>query len=666
EGNLTPKQVEFARTILGSGHDLLRLINDVLDLSKIESGNFTISVADVRLKDLVENVDRTFRHIAQEKGIDFIFDLAPNLPEMICTDEQRLDQVLKNLVSNALKFTDRGQVSFKVAAVESGWSHDRFLLSGATSVLAFTITDSGIGIPEEKQMVIFEAFQQADGSTSRKYGGTGLGLSISREISKLLGGEIHLVSRPSEGSTFTLYLPLNTELTNSDGTPAIDTGNGGGSNGMRSHALTEVQKLSSRYSVVSEDPSPQFSLRVREEISDDRGEIQSGDRVLLIIEDDVHFAHVLLDMAREQGFKVVIALRSETGLTLARELKPAAIILDIRLPDADGWTVLDRLKHDPDTRHIPIHIFSGEEVPRRGLQLGAHSYMTKPITSELLTEALNNMRRFADRKVRKLLVIEDDESQRHSIIELVGGGDVETMAVATGQEALTALETGEFDCVVLDLGLPDVRGNELIEQIKQPVRQLNLPVIVYTGRELTREQETELKRFAEVVIVKGERSEEQLLDETALFLHRVQADLPAPQRLILEQLHRIDPLLRGKKVLIVDDDVRNIFALTSILERQEMHVLYAENGHDGIAVLESDPHVDVVLMDVMMPGMDGYQTMQAIRERPVYLDLPIIALTAKAMVGDREKCIDAGASDYITKPVDIEQLFSLLRVWLHH
>jgi CheY-like chemotaxis protein len=400
-------------------------------------------------------------------------------------------------------------------------------------------------------------------------------------------------------------------------------------------------------------------------ISDDRENIESGDRLLLIIEDDVNFARILLDLAQEQGFKGLVALRSDVGLAMARDFKPTAIMLDLNLPVMDGWTVLDRLKHDPSTRHIPVHIVSVEDGRQRSLQLGAIAYLQKPVTREALSKALTDIKGFVERPVKNLLVVEDNETQRLSIVDLIGNQDVLTTAVGSGAEALEILKSGHFDCIVLDLGLPDMTGFELIEQIKQEATLKSLPIIIYTGKELTRAEETQLKRMAETIIVKDVRSPERLLDETALFLHRVQANLPEPKRQMLEQLYQTDSTLAGKKVLIVDDDMRNIFALTSMLERHQMEIVFAENGREGIAQLQNTPDIHIVLMDVMMPEMDGYETMQAIRKMPQFAALPMIALTAKAMKGDREKCIEAGASDYITKPVDTEQLLSLLRVWLY-
>jgi CheY-like chemotaxis protein/two-component sensor histidine kinase len=654
EGNLSGKQLEYMRTIYSSGNDLLELINDILDLAKIESGTMAIEIEQMVFTDLHNYIERTFRQVAQEKGLDFSIDLSLDLPRGMYTDAKRLQQVLKNLLSNAFKFTDQGQVRLQIAPATEGWSFGHGILAQADQVVAFSVVDTGIGIPPDKQQIIFEAFQQADGTTSRRYGGTGLGLSISREIARLLGGEIRLSSTPGQGSTFTLYLPQ----TYPSSTPAAN----GSSQQPRllAPAPTDLRELAP---AATETPAVQWMTDP--DIHDDRDVLEPGDRILLIIEDDRNFAQILLDLARENGFKGVVSLRSEVGLAMARELIPDAIMLDLHLPVMDGWTVLDRLKHDPTTRHIPVHILSVEDSRQRGLELGAIAYLQKPVTREALTTALVDIKGFIERQVRNLLVVEDDQTQRQSILELIGNGDVHTTAVSSGSEALNALENTRFDCIVMDLGLPDMTGLELIERIKETETLSRIPIIIYTGQDLTPQEETELKRLAETIIIKDARSPERLLDETTLFLHRVQAKLPRPQRQLLEQLQQVDPVLAGKTVLIVDDDVRNIFALTSFLEQHQMQVLYAENGNDGIAVLQQHPEVDLVLMDVMMPELDGYETTKAIRQLSDFQTLPIIALTAKAMKGDREKCIEAGASDYITKPVDTEQLLSLLRVWLY-
>jgi hypothetical protein len=670
EANLSAKQVEYASTIYGAGTDLLNLINEILDLAKIESGTMTVEIGEVVFATLQDNIESNFRQVAHSKGLGFAVELGSNLPRAIYTDEKRLQQVLKNLLSNAFKFTSQGQVNLRVDLVNQGWSPQQEVLNRAGAAIAFSVSDTGIGIPADKQKLIFEAFQQADGTTNRQYGGTGLGLSISREIARLLNGEIGLTSTPGKGSTFTLYLPYEK----------------GGEREVRRSGGGEIGLLMSNTIPLSPLPSnPQpfqgWGLRVppitpsgeapRPSFSDDRDTIKPGDRILLIVEDDVNFARILLDMAREKGFKGIVALQGDRGLALAQQLRPTAIMLDIGLPGMDGWTVLDRLKHDPQTRHIPIHVVSSLEERQRSLQLGAIAYLQKPVSREALTAALTNIQGFVERPAKRLLVIEDNEDQRQSIVELIGNGDVYTTAVGTGAEALAALKAEPFDCIVLDLGLPDMSGFELIQQIDQQLgisetgNRISLPIIIYTGKQLTEQEETELRRVTEAIIVKDVKSPERLLDETALFLHRVQSNLPEAKQRILEQVRQQEPVLAGKKILIVDDDVRNIFAMSSILEEHQMEVVFAENGLKGIELLQSTPDVNAVLMDIMMPEMDGYETMRAIRQETKFRSLPIVALTAKAMKGDREKCLEAGASDYITKPVNPEQLLSLLRVWLY-
>jgi HAMP domain-containing protein/CheY-like chemotaxis protein/GAF domain-containing protein len=651
--NLTDKQIEFAQTIHSAGSDLLDLINDILDLSKVEAGRMDINVGEVGLADVRDFVERSFRPVADDKQLGFEVEVhGANVPPTIQTDEQRLQQVLKNLLSNAFKFTDSGSVKLRVAVAEDRQFASE-ALSKADTVLAFSVSDSGIGIPEDKLRLIFEAFQQADGTTSRRYGGTGLGLSISREIARLLGGEIHVESSVGQGSTFTLFLPSTHP---GDQAPP--------------DLLEEIPFIASHFQpdVTPELEPPELdpSMLLPSEVDDDREDIQEGDRVVLIVEDDADLAKTELEVARDRGFKGIVALRGDSGLALAHEFKPDAIILDMKLPVMDGWTVLDHLKHHPETRHIPVHIVSGGDGRTSALRAGAVAFLEKPVSKEGLDEAFGDIETFISRGVKNLLVVEDDEQQRGALVELIGGGeDVEVTAVASSEEALQALEQTRFDCMVVDLKLPEMGGFELLEQLKSDDRFSSIPVIVYTGKELTRREETKLKKFSDAIVVKDASSPERLLDETALFLHRVERKLPQEKRRMLEQLHSADDVFRDRKILVVDDDVRNVFALTSVLEASGMEVLYAENGRDGIEMLREHPEIDLVLMDIMMPEMDGYETILAIRAEQEFEQLPIISLTAKAMKGDREKSIAVGASDYITKPVDTDQLLSLMRVWLY-
>jgi HAMP domain-containing protein/CheY-like chemotaxis protein/signal transduction histidine kinase len=644
--NLTPKQVEFARTIHGAGTDLLNLISDILDLSKIESGTVSVDAEEVFFGSLIEMIARPFRHEAENRKLAFEIETDPHLNRSLVTDSKRLQQVLKNLLSNAFKFTDQGGVRLSVSNVTSGWTERQQILNGAGSVIAFEVSDSGIGIPAEKQRIIFEAFQQADAGTSRKYGGTGLGLAISRELASLLGGEIQLRSTPGKGSTFTLYLP-QTYVGPSTQTVSAAS--------LPHHGPRLELPVSSI--VAMEDTV--------EALEDDRNDIRPGDAVLLIVEDDLHYARILCDLSREEGFKVLFASRGAEALALAREFHPTAVSLDVSLPDMLGWTVLNHLKQDPATRHIPVQMLTMDEDWHHGLSHGAFAFITKPTTTEGLSAAISRIREYSSPRRKRLLVVEDEPAQQLSIQALLGHDDIDVTVVSTGRDALEIVDAQPFDCIVLDLRLPDMTGFELLEQLSQSTAGNELPVVVFTGKDLSPEEDARLHMLARSVIVKDVESPERLLDETALFLHRVVADLPEEKRKMLDRLHRSDEALVGRKVLIVDDDVRNIFALSSVLERRGMSVLTAGTGREAIATVESTADLAIVLMDIMMPEMDGYETMQVIRQNPQFRRLPIIALTAKAMKGDREKCLEAGASEYLAKPVNTEQLLSACRMWLH-
>jgi CheY-like chemotaxis protein/signal transduction histidine kinase/HAMP domain-containing protein len=643
EGNLSNRQVEYARTIHSAGTDLLNLITDILDLSKIESGTVTVEYEDLSFGTLKETIERSFRHEAETRKLAFTLDFDTRLARSMTTDAKRLLQILKNLLSNAFKFTERGGVRLHVASATGGWSPDHATLSQSGTIIEFSVSDTGIGIPLEKQRIIFEAFQQADAGTARKYGGTGLGLAISRELAQLLGGEIRLSSSPGAGSTFTLYLPQSQ---------------------MGLHAKAAAAAMAPSAPAALAPAVRAAVARVVEQIADDRDDILPSDAVLLIVEDDPHYSRVLLDLARRKGFKVLVAGNGERALSLAAKHKPTAISLDIFLPDMLGWTVLNQLKRNPETRHIPVQLLTVEDERQYGLERGAFSFVTKTITTESLEEALDRLKTFSAARPRRLLVVEDNAAERLSITELLGSEDIEIATAESGSEALALMRERAFDCVVLDLALPDISGFELLAQVQKDTKIRETPIVVFTGRELTVEEEGELRRQAKSIVLKGVRSPERLLDETALFLHRVIADLSPEKQQMIRSLHESDDALRGRKVLVVDDDIRNVFALNSLLERHQMQVINASNGYEAIDLLERAEDLSLVLMDVMMPEMDGYETMRRIRTKPQFKLLPIIALTAKAMKGDREKCLEAGASDYVAKPVNSDQLLSLVRMWL--
>jgi HAMP domain-containing protein/CheY-like chemotaxis protein/signal transduction histidine kinase len=642
DGNLSAKQVEFARTIHGAGTDLLNLISDILDLSKIESGTVTVDAEEILTANLLDTVGRPFRHEAENRQLSFNIDVDPNLGRSIVTDSKRLQQVLKNLLSNAFKFTAEGGVRLNVSAAVGGWSTEHPVLNHSPAVVAFEVSDTGIGIPLEKQKLIFEAFQQADAGTSRKYGGTGLGLAISRELASLLGGEIHLRSTPGKGSTFVLYLPLKYS---------------GPTVAPRTQAPAPYTTAPALQAATQE--------RVIEQLPDDRLNLEPGDAILLIVEDDPHYARVLIDLARDKGFKVLSAARGAEALDLAKQFQPTAVSLDVFLPDMLGWTVLSQLKHNPLTRHIPVQIITLDEDRQHALARGAFSFVNKPTTTEGVSAALSQIKEYAKPRRKRLLIVEDNAAEQMSIKELLDHNDIEIVTTDTGAGALSTLRDSPCDCVVLDLRLPDMSGFEVLDKIREDDSLSNVPVVVFTGRELSVEEDAELHTMARSIVVKGVESPERLLDETSLFLHRVITELPIEKQRMLEKLNSSDEDLVGQTALLVDDDARNIFALSSVLERRGMKVLTATTGSEAVALVESNPEIAIVLMDIMMPQMDGYQTIGVIRENPAFRRLPIIALTAKAMKGDREKCLEAGASDYLAKPVNTEQLLLAIRMWLH-
>jgi HAMP domain-containing protein/signal transduction histidine kinase/CheY-like chemotaxis protein len=663
EGNLLPKQIEFAKTIHSSGNDLLTLINDILDLSKIESGTVVVDVGELRFDDLYHYVERTFRHVAEQKNLDFLVRIDPRLPTSMTTDSKRLQQILKNLLSNAFKFTHQGQVTLTIEPVKGGWSPDNDDLNRASEVVAFLVADTGIGISPDKQQIIFEAFQQADGSTSRKYGGTGLGLAISRELSKLLGGEIRLVSTPSAGSSFTLYLPMNYTpprlMRRSAQTGATEVERVNGTRPFPEFTAPGATVVA-KNDVFLEQPEPTPAL-LANEASDDREVIQPGDAVLLIVENELAFARFLLDWARERGWKGLVTSQGAGALALARDYMPDAITLDIVLPDMEGWRVIDRLKHDLGTRHIPIGVVSTEDARERAFDCGAYCFIAKPIQSnDVLDLGLGMLLDIARRPTKSMLVVVPDAVERESIVEAIKADDLK-IAVSTGApEAREALVGGDFDCVLVDgdAGL-DLAEVDRARAARSPFTKL--PVIVWN---LRNRQEGRPKLY-DHLIVRQAQLRERVVDLVAYFLHRRITRLPEAQHRVLEQLHRSDAVLTGKRVVIVDDDMRNIFALTSVLEEHGMSVQSASNGRDALKILRSQSPVDIVLMDIMMPEMDGIAVMREARKIPSCRDVPFIAVTAKAMKGDRERCIEAGAWDYLSKPVDSGHMLAVLRSWLY-
>jgi CheY-like chemotaxis protein/signal transduction histidine kinase/CHASE3 domain sensor protein len=637
DDNLTPEQVKYALTIQSSGNDLLNLINDILDLSKIEAGHVEIRPESIAVERLANNLRQLFQPVAQEKKLNFVVEVAPACPESIETVVQRLEQVLKNLLSNAFKFTEAGQVGLSIR------------LTGGGRV-AFSVTDTGIGIAEQQQQSVFEAFHQADSTISRKYGGTGLGLSISRQLVRLLGGSIDLKSSPGQGSTFTITVPVSYD-------PAK----------VAPREPTAGVQVVPAQSHVDEPRAAQ--QKPTRKVDDDRDAPSDAKRVLLVIEDDDSFAAILRDLSREMGFRSLVAGTAEEALNLAKQFMPSAIVLDIGLPDQSGLSVLDRLKRDVQTRHIPIHIVSAGDHAETAFSLGAIGYALKPIKREQLVEVLQKLEARLSQRVRRVLIVEDDQVQREAVAKLLTSHDVETITAGTAAECLELLKEGTFDCMVLDLSLPDASGYSLLETLSQESAYAFPPVIVYTGRELSADDEQRLRRYSKSIIIKGAKSPERLLDEVSLFLHQVVSELPDEQQKMIRKARNRDALLEGRRILVVEDDVRNVYALTNILEPRGAVIEIARNGREALDVLEksaSQPGagIDLVLMDVMMPVMDGLTATREIRRNADWKKLPIITLTAKAMPDDQQRCIDAGANDYMAKPLDVEKLLSLVRVWM--
>ncbi|MCU7213693.1 response regulator [Pseudomonas sp. VE 196-7] len=636
QDNLTAEQVKFAESIYSAGNDLLNLINDILDISKVEAGKLEVIPENTSVARLADGLRSVFEPLAADKQLTFSVELQPDAPIMLYTDRQRLEQVIKNLLSNAVKFTEHGAVSLTIA----GQPDER---------IAFIVRDSGIGIAADQQESIFEAFRQADGTTNRKYGGTGLGLSISRDLAALLGGSISVSSASGQGSVFTLVLPQ--QYSEPGDTPSAP--------------LSFAPPVSSPAPVAppSIAVSPMAPVHIPR-FADDRGKAPFATRCILVVEDEPNFAHILYDLAHELGYQCLVAHGADEGYDLAREFVPDAILLDMRLPDHSGLTVLQRLKEHAETRHIPVHVISVEDRVEAAMHMGAIGYAVKPTTREELKDVFARLEAKLTQKVKRVLLVEDDDLQRESIARLIGDDDIEITAVGLAQDALEKLRTTIYDCMVIDLKLPDMLGNDLLKRMSTEDICSFPPVIVYTGRNLTRDEEAELRKYSRSIIIKGARSPERLLDEVTLFLHKVESQLSHERQKMLKTARSRDKVFEGRKVLLVDDDVRNIFALTSALEHKGAVVVIGRNGREAIDKLNEVEDIDLVLMDVMMPEMDGFEATIEIRKDPRWRKLPIIAVTAKAMKDDQERCLQAGANDYLAKPIDLDRLFSLIRVWL--
>ncbi|WP_286784286.1 MULTISPECIES: response regulator [Pseudomonas] len=636
-GNLSEEQVKFASSIYSAGNDLLTLINDILDLSKVEAGKLDMHLEPTGLARLGENLSNLFQPLAEQKKLDFHIQFEEGVPASVFTDSQRLEQILKNLLSNAFKFTDKGAVTLRIRKQDD--EH-----------VAFDVIDSGIGIRAEQQSIIFEAFRQADGTTNRRHGGTGLGLSISRELARMLGATVGVVSEEGKGSTFTLLLPIEYQGATQESANAPQPS-------VASMPVAERLPLQPLAKPAA-PPLPALTF------PDDRDDFTREGRTVLIIEDEPQFAKILFDLAHELKYNCLVAHAADAGYDLALQFQPDAILLDMRLPDHSGLTVLERLKENPNTRHIPVHIVSVEDRQEAAMHMGAVGYATKPVSREQMKDVFLRLEAKLEQKVKRILLVEDDDLQRESVTRLIEDDDIEITAVARGTEALDELHRNTFDCMIIDLKLPDIDGNELLARMAEEDIQSFPPVIVYTGRSLTRDEETELLKYSRSIIIKGARSPERLLDEVTLFLHKVEANMPLERQKMLKTVRNRDRAFEGRKILLVDDDVRNIFALSSALEQKGAVVEIARNGLEAVSKVQEDEEIDLVLMDIMMPEMDGYEAMTEIRKDPRFARLPIIAVTAKAMKDDQDRCLRAGANDYLAKPIELDRLFSLIRVWL--
>jgi signal transduction histidine kinase/DNA-binding response OmpR family regulator len=646
--NLTDEQVQFASSIYSSGNDLLNLINDILDLSKVEAGKLDIRPENIVLRNILTNLKKTFEPLSIEKKVEFKMEFGAQLPQAMYTDSQRLEQILKNLLSNAFKFTEKGNVKINVSR-------------HGTDQIAFAVADTGIGIPKEQQEVIFEAFRQADGTTNRKYGGTGLGLSISKDLARLLGGNVHGESNPNQGSTFTLILPETYEETQVQAAPIksySDIKNPAEKDlGYLRPFKTEVNEYLN--APVRRTPQPKYF-----EVKDDRQSLIKSRRTILVIEDEPAFSNILYDLAHERGYQCLVARGADEGCELAQEYAPDGILLDIQLPDHTGLSVLDRLKDNSITRHIPVHIVSGHDYTESALQMGAIGYALKPLKRDELKLVFKKLEEKFSQKFRRVLIVEDNLLQRESMCKLIAADDVEIQAVVLAAEALEKIRTTTYDCIIVDLSLPDMSGYKLLEKMSTEKTGTFPPVIVYTGQDLTKDEEQKLRTYSHSIIIKSARSPDRLRDETSLFLHQVEADMPPERRKMLKASRNRDKAFAGRKILIVDDDIRNIFAHTSALEQKGAIIVVGRNGKEAFQKLEVESSIDLVLMHIMMPEMDGYETTREVRKQNRFTKLPIIAVTAKAMRDDQERCLEAGANDYLAKPIDLDKLMSLLRVWM--